>query len=93
MCGGNGWMWNGGYSGGWGWAGWLVMTVVIVAFFALAITAIVAGVRYVSSGGHGPIRHARDTQTPEHLLAERYARGDIDDEEYRRRVTLLREHR
>lgn len=91
MCGGRGWMWNGGY-GGWGWAGWLVTTVVVAAFFALVITAIVAGIRNFGGGGHGPVRHPRDTETPERLLAERYARGDIDDEEYRRRATLLREH-
>jgi putative membrane protein len=29
----------------------------------------------------------------EDVLAERYARGEIDDDEYGRRLTLLREHR
>ncbi|MEU6808130.1 SHOCT domain-containing protein [Streptomyces sp. NPDC046831] len=29
----------------------------------------------------------------ENLLAERFARGEIDDDEYRRRLALLREHR
>ncbi|MFJ5901901.1 SHOCT domain-containing protein [Streptomyces sp. NPDC093064] len=29
----------------------------------------------------------------EDLLAERFARGEIDDEEYKRRLALLREHR
>ena len=28
---------------------------------------------------------------PERLLAERYARGEIDDEEYRRRLGVLRD--
>ena len=28
--------------------------------------------------------------TPERILAERYARGEIDDEEYRRRIGTLR---
>ena len=93
MCGGHGWTWNGGYGGGWGWAGWLATTVVMVAFFALVITAIVAAVRYLNGGGHGHARHPGADRQPEHLLAERFARGDIDEEEYRRRATLLREHR
>ncbi|MGW4033270.1 SHOCT domain-containing protein [Streptomyces sp. NPDC004838] len=29
----------------------------------------------------------------EDLLAERFARGEIDDDEYKRRLALLREHR
>jgi putative membrane protein len=35
-------------------------------------------------------RTARSTQA-EDLIAQRYARGEIDDDEYRRRTTLLRE--
>jgi putative membrane protein len=27
------------------------------------------------------------------VLAERFARGEIDDDEYRQRMTTLREHR
>ncbi|MGV0994226.1 MAG: SHOCT domain-containing protein [Mycobacterium sp.] len=93
MC-GNGGMWHHGY-GGWGWGSWILTAMVLTLFFALVITAIVAAVRYLGGPGHhhGPGAHGVPPgRRPEELLAERFARGDIDDEEYRRRVALLREH-
>lgn len=75
MCGGNGWMWHGGYGGGWGWAGWLATAVVMVAFFALVITGIVVAVRYLTGGNHRPTQHPGGDRQPEHLLAERFACG------------------
>ena len=76
---------------GWGWGGWLLMTVVMVLFWAVVITAVVVGIRYLTGVPH----HRAPTAPPraEDLLAERYARGEIDDDEYRKRLTLLREHR
>ena len=79
---------------GMGWGGWLLMTLVMIVFWAILITAIVLAVRYVAGSGRqaagpGPSGSAR----AEDLLAERFARGEIDDDEYRQRVTLLREHR
>lgn len=81
---------------GWGWGsgGWILMTVLMMLFWAAVITAVVlaighlAGPRHTSAHppGPGPAR-------AEDLLAERFARGEIDEDEYRRRMTLLREHR
>lgn len=79
---------------GWGWAAWVLMTVGMVAFWAVVITAVVLAVRYLAGprrtaatpSGHGQTR-------AEDVLAERYARGEIDEEEYRRRLALIREHR
>ena len=91
MC-GNGGMWHHGY-GGWGWGSWILTAIVLTIFFALVITAIVAAVRYLNgpshrSGHHGPPPGRR----PEGILAERFARGEIDEDEFRRRSALLREH-
>ncbi|MFZ0832267.1 MAG: SHOCT domain-containing protein [Mycobacterium sp.] len=86
----DGWMWN----HGWGWGGWIVMTVVMVLLLAAVITAIVLAVRYLA--GPPPTTGAPTGYRPSHpedVLAERFARGDIDEDEYRRRMTLLREHR
>ncbi|PJE08363.1 MAG: hypothetical protein CK429_23720 [Mycobacterium sp.] len=91
MCGGgNGWMWNDGY--GWGWGGWILTAVVAMVFFALLITAIVLVVRYLT-GGRGGTGTSPRARTAEDLLAERLARGEIDDAEFRQRMTALREHR
>ncbi len=90
MCGwgGNGWMWN-GYGGGWGWVG---TAVVFTLLFAVLITAIALAVRYLS-GSHRDAGTGPRTRTAEDVLGERLARGEIDDDEYRRRMTALREHR
>jgi putative membrane protein len=59
------------------WLGPLFMIIPL----ALLIVAIVALVRWMggSSGNGGRVRTARD------ILDERYARGEIDREEYQRR--------
>ena len=92
MCGwgGNGWMWNGG---GWGW-GWIVGAVVLVVLFALVITAIILTVRYLSEGGgHRGPGSPQQAWGAEDVLGERFARGEIDEDEYRRRMSALQEHR
>ncbi|SNT22058.1 SHOCT domain-containing protein [Actinacidiphila glaucinigra] len=76
-----------GHMNGWGWAlmslGWLVLLVLV----GLAVTVLL---RHAPDGGAG---RAADRYHPgaRALLAERYARGEIDDEEYRRRLAVLEE--
>jgi putative membrane protein len=82
------------YGGDWGWGGWVLMTVAMIVFWALLITAVVLLVRYVASPSRSG--NANPGATPagaEDVLAQRYARGEIDDDEYRRRLTLIRENR
>jgi putative membrane protein len=86
--------------GGWGWGAWLIMTVVMVLFWALVIGGIVVLVRYVTGAQRGGQPGSpswgwpgRGGSRAEDVLAERFARGEIDEEEYRRRLALLREHR
>ncbi|MCF3130812.1 SHOCT domain-containing protein [Streptomyces olivochromogenes] len=77
------------------------MAVFMVLFWALIIAGVIALVRYLA----GP-RHHQDSgphplngeprwgsRRAEDVLAERFARGEIDDDEYVRRLALLREHR
>ena len=91
MCGwnGNGWMFNGGYGAGWG---WILTAAAFTVVFAVVITAIVLAVRYLAGGHHGT-QGALQTRSAEDILGERLARGEIDDPEYRQRMTALREHR
>lgn len=77
------------YGNNWGWGGWSLMTVGMVAFWALLITAVVLVVRYlVTPDGAGAAPQGRPSA--EDLLAERYARGEIDADEYQQRVALVR---
>ena len=90
MMDGDGWMWG----HGWGWGGWVMMSVVMVLFLLALITAIVVAIRYLSGSNPAPMKpppgYARPG--PENVLAERFARGEIDEDEYRRRLSLLRLH-
>ena len=68
---------------GWGAGNWLLMGFGMVVFWALLVAVIVWLVR---STGTRP----RVVSTARDILDERYARGEITDEEYRaRRTTLL----
>ena len=58
------------YGSNWGWGAWSLMTVGMVAFWALLITSVVLVVRYLvtPSAAAG----ALDPKSAEDLLAERY---------------------
>lgn len=79
---------------GWGWGYWLGMGVTMVLFWGLIITGIVALVRYLG-GPRGTARPTPDSGQgrAEDVLAERFARGEIDEDEYKRRLELLRASR
>jgi putative membrane protein len=69
----------GDMGGWWGWGmgfGWISM----ILFWALVVFAIVAIVRWLMPQPLGGASH-RD-RTPLEVLQERYARGEIDREEY-----------
>lgn len=73
------WWWH----GVWGWAGWLLMVLGNLAFWWLLVWAVLALVR---GNGNGQ----RSDTDPQGILAARFAAGEIDDEEYRRRLDALR---
>ena len=71
------------------WVAWLAMTLGMLVFWGLVIWAFLALARASEGGGPrrgGPPRE----QAPEEILAERFARGEIDEDDYRRRLEALR---
>jgi putative membrane protein len=74
--------WYGPGMNGWGYG---LMTVSMLLFWALIVFGIVALIRYI--GRAGQVTPARPT--PRQFLDERYARGEIDEEEYRRRLDVM----
>ncbi len=84
-------MW--GYDGS-GWGPWLGMGFGMILFWGLIIAGGIALVRYIGSA-----RDRRESDGSggrpgaEHVLADRFARGEIDEDEYRTRRELLREGR
>jgi putative membrane protein len=73
----------------WGW--WLAMSIMMVLFWGLVIGAMLVLVRYLGGSPQGGLRPPDGGRSrAEELLAERFARGEIDDGEYTRRLELLR---
>ncbi len=66
--------------------GWVMMTIFATLFAALLVTAIWALYSYTTR-----TRADQERGSPEELLAERYARGDITTEDYQERLDTLRE--
>jgi len=77
------------FQDGGGWWLWLVMPLGMVAFWGLVIWGVVAVARAIGSGAS--TGHA--AAGPEQILAERFARSEIDADEYQRRLTTLRSAR
>jgi putative membrane protein len=73
---------------GTGMSGWgmLFMTFSTLLIVGLVVGGIVFAVRQTGTRAQ-PMPPRAD---PRHILAERYARGEIDDEEYQRRLGTLR---
>jgi putative membrane protein len=75
----------GWYHDGVGWGGWILMTLVMVAFWGLVVFAGLALFRTQRSGESNP-----DRRDPMQILDERFARGEIDEDEYHARSSVLR---
>ncbi len=82
-------MWYGDHMTGWGYA---FAGVSSLLFWTALIVGGVAVFRHYSRGpGMGVA--ARLRSSPEQMFAERYARGEIDDVEYRQGLATLRAER
>lgn len=82
--------WSDHDMGGWGYTS---MAIGMVLFWVLIIVGIVALVRYTASAPQSrvvPVPPPNSGyETPEQLLAGRFARGEIDEAEYRQRLDVL----
>jgi len=81
-----------GWHYGWGhphsWVGVLFMVVAMVLFWGGLITlALLVLKRFVPKQGE----RARTSSSAQEILAERFAKGEIDEEEYLHRRDILRE--
>ena len=76
----------------WGWGGWVLMVLTMAVFWALVITGVVITIRYVVGRKVDTNRHSSSASfRAEDVLAERFARGEIDEDEFRRRSATIRE--
>jgi putative membrane protein len=71
---------------GWGMAGWMMTGgfVLLVVVAVVAVVAVLAVRRGITPGVEEPT-----STSPKELLAERLARGEIDEDEYLQRMSVL----
>ncbi|WP_330179514.1 SHOCT domain-containing protein [Nocardia sp. NBC_01503] len=86
-------MWNDGY--GWGWGGWVLMGGMMVLFWGLVLVVGFAAVHYLRTANSGRSESVGGSgvERAEVVLAERLARGAIDEDQYRKLLAVLRETR
>ncbi|MFD6355032.1 SHOCT domain-containing protein [Nocardia tengchongensis] len=77
--------WNDHDMSGWGYA-W--MSVGMLIFWALVIGGIAIAIRFALADRDTTPRSA--SPSPQELLAQRFARGEIDETEYSTRLAALR---
>ena len=68
------------------WWGWLLMSLMMVAFWG----AVIGLVWYLVTHAGSTNQPGSSASSPEQILDERFARGEIDAEEYRARRDALR---
>ena len=77
---------------GWGVGMWIVMAVSMVIFWAIVIFGVVALARYLGHSHDTPSTPAsHPISDAEAILRERLARGEIDEEQFRKTLGTLRE--
>ena len=70
------------WNGDWSWASWLLMAASMLAFWGLVAWIVVMLVRSSRPAGS-------DRNDADQILADRFARGEIDEDEYRHRRDVL----
>ena len=74
--------------GGWGAGAWVAMSLMMLVFWGLLAVAVYWIVRSARSQPNR-VMPASPTATADQLLAERFARGEIDADEYAQRRAVL----
>jgi putative membrane protein len=84
-------------SGGIGVDGWILTIVAVIVLWFIAALVVLALFRhlhrvpYVRDDGFASVPGGLPTAPTEQMLAERFERGDIDEDEYLRQLRGLRE--
>lgn len=78
-------MWYGG------WHGWFFGPVMMIVFIAVVVVVVVLLVRWLGGAGQGTAPTGTPHKPPLDLLKERYARGEIDEDEFVKRRRVLEE--
>lgn len=87
-------MHNGDWNDGWSGAGsWFLMAIMMIVFWGGVIWLAVTLIRRSDHAAHAttavPTPPHTDRPAPHEILAERFARGEIEPDDYRQRLEVL----
>lgn len=74
----------------WGFGGWVAMALMMVIFWGLVAALVMWIVRSQSRDRPHADGAERPAMSPDSVLAQRFARGEIDEDEFARRRAVLR---
>ena len=78
-----------GNMGAWGWM--IFGPIMMIVIIAVAVVMVVLLLRWLGGLGHGGALHSPPGKTPLDILQERFAKGEIDREEFEARRRVLSE--
>lgn len=73
------------HMGAWGWGGMIIGPIMMIIFIALIVGAVVLVIRWTGLGGSA----SGGSNKARHILDERFARGEIDKDDYEERKRVL----
>ena len=80
-----------GYGGvDWGLGGWIVVAILMVLFWGAVVAVVISVVRHRMPQEPQAAPQVHPMANAEQILGERFARGEIDESEYRARRAALR---
>lgn len=81
--------WGDGWNWGWGFGHMAFGGLMMLLFWGGVILLIVLAVRWLGAGSAGPAMTGTPRRTAHEILEERFARGEIDKDEFDQRKRLL----
>ena len=76
-------MWDGG------WHSWFFGQLMMIVFIAIVVVVVILLVRWLGGPHHGGAPYAPPGKPPLDILKERFARGEIDKQEFEERRRVL----
>ncbi len=83
----NGWGYN--QMGG---AAWAFTLFLMLVFWVVVVVGVVYFIRRSPSTSSSSVSSSPSSDTPEQILRARFARGEIEEAEFRTRMAALRDH-
>ncbi len=77
------------HMGNWGWGAMIFGPIMMIVFIAVAVAVVVLIVRWLGGPVHGVALHGPLGTPPLDILKERFAKGEIDKQEFEERRRVL----